>query len=272
MRYLASFLLIITTTLCKGQTVLLLDSISLKPIYNVRVYYDKIVYYSDKEGQVTIENFNGKNAYVIHPSYQSKEIRSKDTVLLKPAHFILPELEIFANNKPEILINKRNRNWRLEKCGMMSGSIYGVSIDLNQRLLIKEARIYFKKSLKERIYCRLVIFNTADTLSQKPTPIFGASTFETIPKDTKKYILDIANFPLNNSLDTNYLIAVEFKFDKSLWEESWPSLELWETSILNFYFFSPNSTLIRKKNYFSELAPKMPLATVGIEVIATKLD
>jgi hypothetical protein len=272
MRYLGCFLLIITTTLSRGQNVLFLDSISLKPIHNVRVYHDKIVHYSDETGHVTIDNFNGNNAYAIHPGYKSKEFSSKDTVLLKPAHFILPELEISAKSNPRILINKRNRHWRLSEIPISNGSIHGVSIDLQQRLVIKEAHIYFKKHLKERIYCRLVIFNTADTLSHKPTPLFGTSTFDTIPKDTKKYTLNIAEYPLNNSLDANYIVAVEFKFHKTLWDVSLPSLEYWETSALNYYYFAESHTLVRYKPYLSRQAPEMPLSTAGIEIIATKLD
>ena len=123
MRYLLSFLLIFATTLSSGQNVLFLDSISLKPIHDVRVYHDDIVYYSNELGYVTIASFNGENAYAIHPGYQSQEFSSKDTILLKPAHFIFPELEISAKAKPRILINKRNRHWRLSSTFIGNGSI-----------------------------------------------------------------------------------------------------------------------------------------------------
>tara|TARA_R110002050_G_C8902271_1_gene510236 strand:- start:38 stop:856 length:819 start_codon:yes stop_codon:yes gene_type:complete len=272
MRYLLSFLLIFATTLSSGQNILFLDSISLKPIHNLRVYHDNRVHYSDELGYVTIDNFYGENAYAIHPGYQSKEFSLKDTVLLEPTNFILPELEISAKAKPRILINKRNRHWRLSSIGISNGSIHGVSLDLEQRLVVKGVSIYFKKSLQERIYCRLVIFNTADTLSPKPTPVFGASSFDTIVKGTKKYKLNIAEYPLNNSPDTNYLVAVEFKLDESLWGESLPSLEWWETSKVNYYYFTKNHTLVRDRFHFSKLAPEMPLTTIGIEVFASKLD
>ena len=267
-----SFLLIITSTLSRGQNVLFLDSISLKPIHNVRVYHEKIVYYSDELGQVIVGNFNGNLAYAVCAGYKSKEFSLKDTVLLKPAHFIFPELEVSAESKPRILINKRNRHWRLSGISIGNGSIEGVSLDLEQKLVIKGVRIYFKESLKERIYCRLVIFNTTDTLSRKPNAIFGSTTFDTIPKDTKKYSLNIAGYPLNNSLDSNYLVAVEFKFDKTLWDESFPNLESWETSTGNYYYFAEGHTLVRCKHYLSKQAPEMPLSTAGIEIIATKLD
>jgi len=270
--YLVSFVLIITSTFSRGQSVFFLDSISLKPIHNVRVYHEKIVYYSGELGQVTIEITNDNLAYAVCAGYKSKEFSLKDTVLLEPAHFIFPELEVSAESKPRILINKRNRHWRLSGISIGNGSIEGVSLDLEQKLVIEGVRIYFKESLKERIYCRLLIFNTRDTLSNKPTAIFGSTTFDTIPEDTKKYSLNIAGYPLNNSLDSNYLVAVEFKFDKILWGESFPNLESWETSTGNYYYFAEGHNLVRCRSFLSKQAPEVPLYTAGLEIIATNLD
>ncbi len=269
MKHALFVVMIFLGILCKGQNTVLLDSISLDPVLDVRVSHNGEVYYSNKFGQVNIESFNTISAFAIHPEYVSKEFIYSDTILLKPVDYIFPELEIVARNKSKIIFNERNKNWRLTAISIDNGSIHGIGLERNTELIIEGTKLYFNKSLKEDLCIRVLIFDTKDTLSSKPTPVFGISTFDTVPKGSKEYTLDISSYSWKMPIDGNYVVSVEFKFDESLWAEDYPELELWETTSLNYFYFLRNYTLVQRKSYNTIGTRRVFLTTAGIEVIAT---